>query len=1155
MQSHDVLNPPHKADEALVDPLSCVVLGCANHPQPAQAKKHPNDGRQGQKQEQKDADKGSNGAHGSRVVPKVRTGTASVGTEQREPRGSGHAVGVKVAGNGALHLFCGRSDNVDFLVRDGMLESQLRAGQMQSMTCVAGQRSIHLIPDDGMPNRGGMPSDLVRSASTQLPFHKRGVPVHGPRTVTEDLEICATRFAFNCQRNQASRGCELAFHPAVVGFLDIWPNRLNALKHICRFRNHHGASCAVVQPVDGLEPLGMFVMRRPYQVHQRFPFAMDSQTCGLQHHQQMGIFVEVEGKRFHDHVLRQKCIQRTKFPVLGQKSTIKSSKVEIYTTKHYLISTEETPRMRIERMTWWVVLLCMIMWCEVTAQAHLKENAAFAGQKVCHTMGNLDRLLQNHPDLRLNVDKVQSQVQSFVAKRKASGAVGMPSTVVVPVVFHVVHNTLSENISEAQILSQLDILNQDFRRLNEDQDNIWPQAADTHIEFCLAARDPEGNPTDGIVRVATDVTVFGPNDAMKFASQGGSDAWPASDYLNIWICDLGPGLLGYAQFPGMGLAESDGVVCNYLAVGNVGTATFPFHLGRRATHEIGHYLGLYHTWGDGGCEVDDFVLDTPNADGPNYGCELGSSSCVEGTDAMVQNYMDYSDDACMNLFTEGQATRMLAQFAPGGARFSLLSSLGCTPPGTEYERDAEVLVFLSPYLSVCSQSLAPVVRIRNAGNQPLTSLALELSVGDVPVDTATWNGSIEFLDVLDLTFAEVDLESGAYDVSVAILNVNGAADDNPNNDVLETSFVANATDNSVTLNVGGGSWDGDIGWSLELDGVAIAQGGAGSFDLCIPEGCFIFHMSDPFFDGWNGATYSFVGSDGQVLASGDLDNAALGDGLSTGADFLSLGPNDCQWGCTDPSACNHDLDATADDGTCAYPEEGLTCPSCDLEVQFLMEDLEGGEAGEAIQIDAFGSLEAMEISLAWTNVEQDASWAADLMIEVGLPNGDCVALGGYNVTSDCNSLGNFSAIWPSSWQSSNSGVFEAILAADVWGLAGEGEWTFSVVNGYGSSDGIELDMTLKLVGLCAPGEAVQNGCTDAAASNFDPTANVDDGSCLPASDCQADLNGDGQVTVSDVLVLLADFGCATSCNADLSGDDITSVEDILLMLAAFGEPC
>lgn len=898
----------------------------------------------------------------------------------------------------------------------------------------------------------------------------------------------------------------------------------------------------------------MFAMRCPNQVHQRFPLAVNGQTCWLQHHQQMWVFVQGGGKGIHDQVLRQSCNRRTKIFVLGQKSMFGVLKVEIYTTNCYLLSTKHTRRMRIERTTWWVVLLFMAMWCEGLAQEHVTEEEAFVERRVCHTMGNLDRLLRDHPDLRPNMDKVESQVQSFVARRKASGAKGMPSTVVVPVVFHVLHNTPSENISEAQILSQLDILNEDFRRLNEDQDDTWPQAADTQIEFCLAVRDPDGNPTEGIVRTATGVTMFGPNDAMKYSSQGGSDAWPASDYLNFWICDLGPGLLGYAQFPG-GAPESDGVVCNYRALGNVGTATFPFNLGRTATHEVGHYLGLYHTWGDGGCEVDDLVSDTPNDDGPNYGCDVGSPSCLSGTDAMVQNFMDYSDDACMNLFTAGQATRMNALFAPDGARFSLSSSLGCTPVGAESNLDVEMLAFLSPESSACASSIAPIVQIRNAGNQSVTSIKVQLSLEGVPVDTTTWTGNLAFLDVAELSFSEVTLESGAYDLEASLLSVNGASDDNSDNNELETAFVLNATDNAFTLDVGGGSWEAEIGWSLEFDGVVVAQGGAGSFDLCIPEGCYIFNMSDAYSDGWNGATYSLVDADGITWASGDLDNAALGDGVSTGSDFFPLGPNECQWGCTDPSACNHDLDATADDGTCAYPEEGLTCPSCDLEVQFLMEDLEGGEAGDALEIAAFGSLEAMEISLAWTNLEQDASWAADLMVEVGLPNGDCVALGGYNVTSDCNSLGNYSAIWPSSWQSSNSGVFEAILAADVWGLAGEGEWTFSVVNGYGSSDGIELDMTLKLVGLCAPGEAVQTGCTDAAASNFDPTANVDDGSCSPTSDCPADLDGDGQVTVADVLVLLADFGCATSCNADLSGDDITSVEDILLMLAAFGEPC
>ena len=730
----------------------------------------------------------------------------------------------------------------------------------------------------------------------------------------------------------------------------------------------------------------------------------------------------------------------------------------------------------------------------------------------------------------------------------------MPSTVVIPVVFHVLYNTPSENISEAQILSQLDILNQDFRRFNQDQDSTWPQAADTQIEFCLAVRDPEGNPTDGIVRVATDVTLFGPNDAMKFSSQGGSDAWPASDYLNFWICDLGQGLLGYAQFPG-GTAESDGVVCNYLAVGNVGTATYPFNLGRTATHEVGHYLGLYHTWGDGGCEVDDFVSDTPNDDGPNYGCELGSASCLPGTDAMVQNYMDYSDDACMNLFTEGQAMRMHALFAPDGARHSLTTSLGCTPIGAESNLDAEILAFLSPQSSVCASSIAPVVQIRNAGNLSVTSISAELRLDGVPVDTTTWNGNLEFLDVLDLTLSELVLESGAYDVSVSLLNVNGEADDNAANDAIETSFVINALGNAVTLEVGGGSWDAEIAWLLQLDDDTLAQGGTGSFDLCIPEGCFVFKMGDAYADGWNGATYSFVGSGGIAWASGDLDNAMMGDGLSEGTDFLSLGPNECEWGCTDPSACNQDFAATADDGSCTYPEEGLTCPNCDLEVELFTEDLEGGEAGEALQINAFGALEAMEVSLSWSNLEGDASWAADLMLEIGLPNGNCVALGGYNVSSDCNSLGNYTATWPSSWQSSNSGEFAAVLAADAWGLAGEGAWTFAVVNGYGSSDGVEVEMTLRLVGLCAPGESIQAGCTDAAASNFDPLANVDDGSCTSGTGCPADLDGDGQVTVSDVLVLLGDFGCASSCNADLSGNDITSVDDILMMLAAFGEPC
>ena len=249
--------------------------------------------------------------------------------------------------------------------------------------------------------------------------------------------------------------------------------------------------------------------------------------------------------------------------------------------------------------------------------------------------------------------------------------------VTIPVVFHVIYANETQNIPDSEILEQLQVLNDDFRRTNADQDNIWSQAADTEIEFCLASFDPNGAPTNGILRVPTTVSSFSSNDAMKFSSQGGSDAWPAGDYLNYWVCNLGGGLLGYAQFPG-GPANTDGVVCGYQYTGNIGTATSPFDLGRTGTHEVGHWLNLRHIWGDGGCSVDDQVADTPESDGSNFGCALGHVSC--NTEDMVQNYMDYSDDACMNLFTAGQAARMQALFQPGGARASILNSNGCAPP-------------------------------------------------------------------------------------------------------------------------------------------------------------------------------------------------------------------------------------------------------------------------------------------------------------------------------------------------------------------------------------------------------------------------------------------------------------------------------------------
>lgn len=299
----------------------------------------------------------------------------------------------------------------------------------------------------------------------------------------------------------------------------------------------------------------------------------------------------------------------------------------------------------------------------------------------CGTMENHARLEALNPGLAGTRARIEAQTAQFVDQHQDQGQDVVYN---IPVVVHVVYNTTTENISDAQIQSQLTVLNHDFRRLNADAVNtpsVWSSvAADCEINFCLATTDPNGNPTTGITRTSTSTTSFSDNDAMKYNSSGGKDAWPASKYLNLWVCDLGTQLLGYAQFPG-GPAATDGVVVHYKYFGTIGTATAPFNKGRTATHEVGHWLNLYHIWGDDGssCSGSDNVSDTPNQADENYGCPtFPTVSCSNGPNGdMFMNYMDYTDDACMNMFTQGQKLRMAAVLATGGARASLSTSNGC----------------------------------------------------------------------------------------------------------------------------------------------------------------------------------------------------------------------------------------------------------------------------------------------------------------------------------------------------------------------------------------------------------------------------------------------------------------------------------------------
>ena len=277
-------------------------------------------------------------------------------------------------------------------------------------------------------------------------------------------------------------------------------------------------------------------------------------------------------------------------------------------------------------------------------------------RRTCSTMEHLAALQAADPSLASRMQAIEAHTAAFV-----------------------------QNISDAKCIAQLNQLNLDYAKLNSDTNSV-PAVfrglhTDTKVQFCLAQQDPNGLATTGIIHKSTTTASFIDDDKVKSSSTGGDNAWPSSKYLNIWVCNLGGGLLGYAQFPG-GPASTDGVVILNTAVGSMqspGTAS-PYDLGRTATHEVGHWLNLRHIWGDANCGNDQ-VGDTPTQQTSNFGCPtFPSVTCSNGPNGdMFMNFMDYTDDACMMMFTTGQSTRMQALFATGGSRASLMTSPGCQP--------------------------------------------------------------------------------------------------------------------------------------------------------------------------------------------------------------------------------------------------------------------------------------------------------------------------------------------------------------------------------------------------------------------------------------------------------------------------------------------
>lgn len=305
-------------------------------------------------------------------------------------------------------------------------------------------------------------------------------------------------------------------------------------------------------------------------------------------------------------------------------------------------------------------------------------------QRECATTSYVEEQRSSHPSLS---DKLKA-VESFIQRQKTNARLqggGAANVIKIPVVVHVLYNNGTQNISDAQVRSQIEALNRDFRRDNPDSvktpERFKSLAADVQIEFQLATADPQGRTTTGIVRKQTNVGSWKVDDKIKLATEGGAAAWDSRYYLNIWVGNL-QYVMGYSTPPG-GPAEKDGVVIATSVFGTIDKGG-AYNLGRTAVHEVGHWLGLKHIWGDYYCG-DDLVDDTPKQGNFTPGCPDGfRSSCSNGsTGDMYMNYMDYTADACMNLFTQGQKDRMRSLFNAGGPRNTFLYSKGLSQPWTQ----------------------------------------------------------------------------------------------------------------------------------------------------------------------------------------------------------------------------------------------------------------------------------------------------------------------------------------------------------------------------------------------------------------------------------------------------------------------------------------
>lgn len=415
-------------------------------------------------------------------------------------------------------------------------------------------------------------------------------------------------------------------------------------------------------------------------------------------------------------------------------------------------------------------------------------------QRKCGSVDRLKQMIEEDSRVQKQVDDIEDYVRTYI-EREAASKRGLEQEYIIPIVFQVVYhpNSPAQNISDEKIIEQIEILNRDFNGLNPDIVNVpdpfKASIGHLNIRFVLANRDPDGKFTTGIVRTPT--TKSSPFklalDDVKKPGAGGVQAWDTKRYLNVWVCNLENSYLGYSSFANEAGTSRDGFVLGYKYVGYTNNKSF--NLGRTSTHELGHYFNLRHIWGDDdNCTSDDGISDTPqqytfSSGNPTFPYLDQCSPTFPGI--MFMNFMDYSNDSSLLMFTKEQALKMDATIQL--YRSSLLNSDGYQ----ENEGlDLALLEITSPHEFMCENSFVPTVDVVSKGTIEVSSFQIAMEIDGLVKESISWTGNLSQNEVVKIHFNEVDLSVGSHSIAFELNQVNHRKkDDNPLNDTLNMRFV------------------------------------------------------------------------------------------------------------------------------------------------------------------------------------------------------------------------------------------------------------------------------------------------------------------------------------------------------------------------------